>query len=119
MPRYFIVAGIDFGTSFTKVVLRDNNAPGSNAVVVPFPQHPKGLLLSLVGIQGDRLTPPTFPKDVDYVPYLKMLAAHIADGGKFEDATIQTPVALKELLQSRTDLELARDMLAFYFAHVI
>jgi hypothetical protein len=48
-----------------------------------------------------------------------MLAAHIAGGGKFEDATIQTPLALNELLQSRNDLELARDMLAFYFAHVI
>src|SRR5262249_9647066 len=119
MPRYLIVVGVDFGTSFTKIVLRDNNTPGSNAVFVPFPRHPDGLLPSLVGVQGSSLTPPAFREDVVYVPYLKMLAAHIASGGKFEDAPIQAPVALNELLQSRTDLELARDMLAFYFAHVI
>jgi len=119
MPRYVVVAGIDFGTSFTKVVLRDNNTPGSKAVVVPFPQRPDGLLPSLVGIQGDKLMAPTFPEGVDYVPYLKMLAAHIAGGENFGDAPIRTPVALKALLRSRTDLELARDLLALYFAHVI
>jgi hypothetical protein len=119
MPRYVVVAGIDFGTSFTKVVLRDNNTPGSKAVVVPFPQHPDGLLPSLVGIHGDRLTPPIFPKEVDYVPYLKMLAAYIAGGESLDDAPIRTPVALKALLRSRADLELARDLLAFYLAHVM
>jgi hypothetical protein len=119
MPRYLIVAGIDFGTSFTKVVLRDNNTPGSKAVVVPFPGYPDGLLPSLVGLQGSSLTPPAFPADVAYVPYLKMLAAHIAGGKKFEDAPIRTPAALKALLRSRTDMELARDLLAFYFANVI
>ena len=119
MPRYLIVAGIDFGTRFTKVVLRDNNTPGSKAVVVPFPKHPNGLLPSLVGIQGDRLTPPAYPKEIDYVPYLKMLAAHIAGGENFEGAPIRTPAALMSLLTSRTDVALARDLLAFYFAHVI
>lgn len=119
MPRYLIVAGVDFGTSFTKVVLRDNNTPGSNAVVVQFPGHADGLLPSLVGIGRDCLTPPAAPGESAKVPYLKMLAAHVANGEALDGTAVRIPAALEALRHSRPDSEVVRELLAFYFAHVM
>ncbi|MBL9117002.1 MAG: hypothetical protein JNJ83_18490 [Verrucomicrobiaceae bacterium] len=119
MPRYLLVAGVDFGTSFTKVVLRDNNTPGSNAVVVPFPGHADGLLPSLIGIAHDCLTPPTALGESAKVPYLKMLAAHVANGEALDATHVKIPAALDALRRSRTDAVVATELLAFYFAHVM
>jgi hypothetical protein len=119
MPRYIIVAGVDFGTSFTKVVLRDNNAPGSNAVVVAFPGHVDGLLPSLVGINGHCLVPPAALGASAKVPYLKMLAAHVACGEPLKQTPIRIPGALEALVRSRQDSEVVRGLLAFYLAHIM
>lgn len=119
MPRYILVAGVDFGTSFTKVVLRDNNTPGQNAEVVTFPGHADGLLPSLVGIKHDCLVPPARLGDSAKLPYLKMLAAHVANGEALDQTPIQIPAALNALRRSRPDAEVVRDLLAFYFAHVM
>jgi len=119
MPRYLLVAGVDFGTSFTKVVLRDNNTPGQNAEVVTFPGHADGLLPSLVGIGRDCLLPPAAPGECAKVPYLKMLAAHVANGEAMDATHVRIPAALDALRRSRLDAELARELLAFYFAHVM
>src|SRR5262245_48494865 len=97
MPRYFIVAGVDYGTSFTKVVLRDNNKPGSNAVVVQFPDHPDGLLPSLVGIHGDSLLFHPASKVCTQIPYLKMMAANVAAGSSLERTIIRLPKELRTL----------------------
>ena len=80
MARHLIVAGIDFGTSFTKVVLRDNNTSGSTARVATFPGHSDGLLPSLLGIKGESLVPSEARDFRSPIPYLKMVAAHVADG---------------------------------------
>jgi hypothetical protein len=119
MPRYLIVAGVDFGTSFTKVVLRDNNAPGSKAVVVDFPGHVDGLLPSLVGINGHCLVPPVSSVTSAKVPYLKMLAAHVACGESLKRTPIRIPKALETLGDSRQDSEVVRGLLAFYLAHIM
>jgi hypothetical protein len=119
MPRYLLVAGVDFGTSFTKVVLRDNNTPGQNAVVVTFPGHADGLLPSLVGISRGCLMPPAALGESAKVPYLKMLAAHVANGESLDATHVRIPAALDALRRSRPDDELARELLAFYFAHVL
>ncbi len=119
MPRYLLIAGIDFGTSFTKVVLRDNNTPGSSAVVVTFPGHADGLLPSLVGIGRDCLTPPAALGESAKVPYLKMLAAHVANGEALDATHVRIPSALDALRRSRPDAEVVRELLAFYFAHVM
>ena len=119
MPRYFIVAGIDFGTSFTKVVLRDNNTPGSRAVVVEFAGHRDGLLPSLVGVSGDNLVPPSSLNGCASVPYLKMLAAHVAGGSSLENSRIRVLATLNPLRRSQNDSHLVKNLLAFYLAHVI
>ena len=119
MPRYLIVAGVDFGTSFTKVVLRDNNTPGSKAVVVDFPGHVDGLFPSLVGINGHCLVPPASLGTSAKVRYLKMLAAHVACGEPLKRTPIRIPGALETLGDSRQDSEVVRGLLAFYLAHIM
>src|SRR5690348_10233735 len=103
MPRYFIVAGVDYGTSFTKVVLRDINRPKSNAVVVQFPDYPDGLLDSLVGIHGNSLVFNPTSKECAQVPYLKMMAANVAVGNSLERTTICLPKELQALRRSGND----------------
>src|SRR2546422_10372311 len=117
MARYFLVAGFDFGTSYSKVVLRQQGTP--EAVVVRFPTHPNGLLDSLVGIEGNHLVPPGSLDDCACVYYLKMLAAHTADGSPLDTGPIQVPAALMAMRQQQGDLKVIRDLLVFYFAHVM
>jgi hypothetical protein len=119
MARHLLIAGVDFGTSFTKVVLRDNNTPGQNAVVVTFPGHADGLLPSLVGIGHDCLLPPVSLGESAKVPYLKMLAAHVANREALDATHVRIPAALAALRRSRSDGEIVRELLAFYFAHVM
>ncbi len=116
MPRHLLVAGVDFGTSFTKVVLRDNNTPGQNAEVVRFAEHNNGLLPSVIGLNADRLLPPSANGNL---PYLKMLAAHVADGKSLDQTPVRIPAALEGLRCRQTDAEIIRALLAFYFAHVM
>lgn len=119
MPRYLIIAGVDFGTSFTKVVLRDNNTPGSLARVVTFPQYPDGLLPSIVSLLDKAAAPPSQRPLGEKVPYLKMLAAHIAGGKSLVSADVQIPESVEVLCDSYAEREIIRGLLAFYFAHVM
>lgn len=116
MPRYFIVAGFDFGTSYSKVVLREQNTGSS--VVVRFNGYPDGLLPSLVGYDGINLLPPSEQNECYQIPYLKMLAAHVAAGTPLSNAPVRlSPAALARAGDSGTDF--IRELLAFYFAHVV
>lgn len=119
MPRYLLIAGVDFGTSFTKVVLRDNNQPGSHAVVVTFPKFLDGLLPSHIGVAGSNLKPPAFAADGNHVPYPKMAAAHVASGQTFEEIPVQMPASLTSFRKGRTDCQVIRGLLAYYFANVM
>jgi hypothetical protein len=119
MPRYIIVAGVDYGTSFTKVVLRDNNTPRSKAITVRFPECPDGLLPSLVGINKDSLLFSPLSNECIQVPYLKMMAANVADVGTLRKESFHLPDELKSLSRLGDDALIIRDLLAFYFAHVI
>ena len=112
-----MVGGIDFGTSYTKVVLREQATP--QAVVVRFPSHPNGLLDSLVGISGKCLMPPAALHDCACVHYLKMLTAHAADGSPLHNGPIHIPAALASMRGKLGDLKITRDLLAFYLAHVM
>ncbi|MBI2929892.1 MAG: hypothetical protein HYY24_29895 [Verrucomicrobia bacterium] len=118
MPRYFLVAGVDFGTSFSKVVLREQNT--RQAVAVQFPQHLDGLLPSLVGIDDeDRLLSPAALDRQPVVPYLKMLAADVASGKSLNDSRIRLPASVWTVRGGTPDLDFIRDLLAFYFAHMM
>jgi hypothetical protein len=115
MPRYFIVAGFDFGTSFSKVVLREQNT--GNSVVVRFNGRPDGLLPSVVGYDGTNFLPPSEHTECYQIPYLKMLAAHVATGTALSDA----PIRLSHAALARAGANgnaFIRELLAFYFAHV-
>src|SRR5258706_7152798 len=116
MPRYFLVAGVDFGTSYSKVVLRDQTT--REAAAVFFAQHPDGLLESLIGINKDRLVPPGAVADYPCVPYLKMLAAHAANGAALDKGPVHVPAALGPMRQEG-DGKVILDLLVFYFAHVM
>jgi hypothetical protein len=117
MARYFLVAGIDFGTSFSKVVLRQQGTP--QAVVVRFPTHPNGLLDSQIGIAGACLLPPGALDDAPCIQYLKMLAAHGADGTPLDKGPIRIPAALAPMRKDLGDPKTLLTLLAFYFAHVM
>jgi hypothetical protein len=119
MPRHLLVAGVDFGTSFTKVVLRDNNTPGQNAVAVTFPGYADGLLPSIVHLGRGSLLPPTMADEHTKVPYLKMLAAHVANGEALDATNVRIPAALNAMRGALPDSDLVRELLAFYFAQVM
>ena len=116
MPRYNIVAGFDFGTSYSKVVLQEQNT--RQAVVVTFNGYADGLLPSLVGFDGTNLFPPTAKPVGQPIAYLMMLAAHVATGTALAQTPVRVPPAV--LAQAKGDgIDLVRELLAFYFSHVI
>jgi hypothetical protein len=120
MPRYLLVAGIDFGTSFTKVVVRDNNQPGAQAVVITFPKASDGLLPSVLAIsEGTILAPAGAVVPGTQVPYLKMLAAYVADGQSLDRTHIKLPSALAAFRGARSDRLIVCDLLAHFFARVM
>jgi len=116
MPRNFIVAGFDFGTSYSKVVLREQNTRRS--MVVKFNGHSDGLLPSLIGFDGANLIPPSAKTGCPQIPYLKMLAAHVATGTALADSPVRIPPSVLALSNEK-GIDLIRELLAFYFAHVI
>jgi len=116
MAGQLLVAGIDFGTSFSKVVLRDQAT--REAVVVTSPRHPDGLIESLIGINNDFLVPPSACKDFPCVAYLKMLAAHAANGAALDRGPVHVPAALGPM-RKEGDGKVILDLLVFYFAHLM
>lgn len=115
MPK-LIVAGFDFGTSYSKVVLREDNT--QIAVVVRFNGFADGLLPSLVGYDGVNFLPPSHRNACDQIPYLKMLAAHVAMGISISDAPIRLPSSVLTRVNGNGS-DIVRELLAFYFAHVV
>jgi len=120
MARYLLVAGIDLGTSFTKVVLRDNNTPGQSALAVTFSHFSDGLLPSIVYSDGTRLFPPAPEAAQPGIPYLKMLAAHMSNGNGLHDGhPLRIPEIMQTLCADKDSLSVVRSLLAYYFAVVI
>ena len=87
--------------------------------MVEFAAHRDGLLPSLVGVAGDCLVPPASLNGCAAVPYLKMLAAHVAGGSPLENSRIRVLATLNPLRRSHCDAHVVRNLLAFYLAHVI
>jgi len=119
MPRYLLVAGIDFGTSFTKIVLRDKNTPSAPAAVFHHPLHPNGLIPSLVGLDGPNIVPLAAPAPGIAVPYIKMVAAAVAEDGTFRGCGVTLPPGVSHLAKEGiTERMVARALLAAYFVHL-
>jgi hypothetical protein len=131
MPRRLLIAGLDYGTSFTKVVLRDNNNYGQHAQAVTSPDFKDGLFPSLVGVRNGCLFFPPTPADAAEVLYLKMLAGDITAGETLESIMFRvarsdqdTRKRLENELvglvsDTEGDAAFVRTLLAFYFARIM
>jgi hypothetical protein len=78
--RYFLNAGIDFGTSYTKVYVEDQFTGLRKPVL--FGDEQLGLIPSFVRHCGDRITGPMDGAEGITVPYLKLFIADEASGRK-------------------------------------
>jgi hypothetical protein len=116
MPNRLLVAGIDFGTSLTKVVIRDNNTPGMHAIVVTNAHFPDGLIPSLIGISANGLSLPPAHAEGEPISYPKMLADHIAGGAPLADCPFAVPQLLHDHAARHGDRRLVRAVMALYFA---
>ncbi len=117
MSRRILIAGFDFGTSFSKVVLQELSTREKRAVSFPSPNP--YLLPSAVGFDGTNLYPPCADIGSSLVPYPKILSSYVADGKtgirnllKLNDATIAK-------LESEERKQFTQDVLAWYFACVL
>jgi len=119
MPRRFLVAGIDYGTSYTKMVVRDNSL-GNEAKVVDSIHHPQGLFPSVIGFEKDRLVFPPVPAHAKRILYLKMLAGDLANCVPIKDSPIVLPASVYEIVETISDDRFfIRSLLAFYFANLM
>jgi hypothetical protein len=137
MPRHLLIAGLDYGTSFTKIVVRDNNTPGMHAKVVVSEEFQDGLFPSTIGLIGERIFFPPSPANSIEILYLKMLAADISSGDPLQSIVVDRPRSkmgsASDMLHEgeirhrlmglisvfNDDLALIRSLLAFYFANVM
>lgn len=120
MPRRLLIAGLDYGTSFTKIVIRDNNTPGMHAKVVTTENYSEGLFPSLIGIRDGNFLFPPAERDAVQIPYAKMLPGHIAEGGSLHQSPIPLPPELHALADGiGDDRAFVHSLLAFYFANLV
>ena len=135
MPRRLLIAGLDYGTSFTKLVLRDNNNHGQHAQAVTSPDFKDGLFPSLIGLRNGCLFFPPTPPDAADILYLKMLAGEISSGETQKslmiriDCSDQDSAQLKQnkvkqelgqlIADAGGDAAFVRTLMAFYFAHTM
>lgn len=106
--NHFFVAGFDFGTSYSKVVLRDQLTKLGKAVT--FGDEGEGLFPSFVWCDGEKIGSPIGEAFGERVPYLKLLAADSAT--KKQDYRALYETALK----TTPDANL---LLTAFFASVI
>jgi hypothetical protein len=119
MPRRFLVAGIDYGTSFTKIVVRDNS-PGNEAKVVVTQYCQKGLFPSVIGIEKGSLIFPPVPTQAKQLLFLKMLSGDLANGVAIKNSPIILPASVYEIAETISDDHaFIRSLLAFYFANLM
>jgi len=119
MPRKFLVAGIDYGTSYTKMVIRDNSSNVPPKIVVSNKIH-NGLFPSVIGIQNKKLIFTPESAAVRRILHLKMVAADVASGMKLDESPVHFPSSAYELANEiGNDLLFVRSLMAFYFANLI
>ncbi len=86
--NHFFVAGFDFGTSYSKVVLRDQLTKLGKAVT--FGSEGEGLFPSFVWCDGKRVGSPLGQPFGERVPYLKLMAADSTTGRQEYQALYET-----------------------------
>jgi hypothetical protein len=119
MPRYLLIAGIDFGTSCSKIVIRDKNTPTAPAAVFHHSSFRDGLIPSLVGLDGEEIVPLAGPVPDMAVPYLKMVAAWVAENGTVSGSGVTVPRRVWRMAaDGLSERMVVRGLLAAYFAHL-
>ena len=111
---YLIIAGFDFGTSFSKVVIREQAQKIAETVTYGDGQW---LFPSLIGYKDGKLFAPLCANLEGPLPYLKMLLPQVL--GRQDDDGGAIPESLAELLQGQNQVEVMRDLLAWFFANVL
>ncbi len=119
MANKLLVAGVDFGTTFTKVVVRDNNNPAVDAQVVPGPKR-NGLMPSELYLHNGEIQ---FSKpsrgEFTSLKYLKMLAAHLSEKQSMLKLDSLAVPAFKELCQHRTPATVVQDLMTYYLYGIV
>lgn len=111
--RYVLVVGLDFGTSFSKVVVQEQAQKVAQTVTFSGNQW---LFPSIIGYHAGALEGPFSAPLKGPLPYLKMLLPALlgshAAGGQTIPGNLQT-------LMGNNPQEAARDLLAWYMANVL
>jgi hypothetical protein len=113
-----LVVGFDFGTSFSKVVIRNLLTDAAEAIRFPLPNGDAEtvLLPTLFSISNGQLFPVFGNAGSGYVPYLKMLAKAIF---RDDGASPLVPESIRCLAMDRDRDKVVIDLLTWYFAHVL
>lgn len=114
--NHLFVAGFDFGTSCSKVVLRDQFTKDL-AKPVTFGESRVGLLPSMVTFDGRKVHGPLTPTDAPRIAYLKLLAADAATGQREYETLYQTDdlqgIPESDVLLCRYFLSVIQGILSF------
>lgn len=117
MKHVFIV-GFDFGTSYSKVVVRDQLTGVAKAAT--FGAERRGLLPSFVRFEAERLSSPLEEGGGRMISYLKLIAADAAGGGNdFSSVYSDAFDAFCREQNFKDPSGAAGVLLAFYFFSVI
>ena len=116
--RHILVAGFDFGTRFSKVILRDQNTQVTK--VVTFPSKFPALYPSCICLKDGRMLPPEQrTEDGQMLHYLKMIAGHCWAGKDIRTGGFSVPKEFEELALHLGASEAATIVVSYYFARVI
>jgi hypothetical protein len=114
---YFLVAGFDFGTSFTKVVIQSHGRDKGVAHAVQVEgQH---LLPAVIGIDDDKAYGSYGRPLPAAVAYLKVLAREVLHRQHDGRTDVEIPAHVQSLFQRYGEKETLEVMLLWYFANVI
>lgn len=116
--RHFLVAGFDFGTRFSKVVIRDQNTQVSK--VVAFPSKSPALYPSCLCLKDGMIFPPENRKeDGQMLHYLKMVSGHCWAGKGLQTGGFKVPSEFERLAIDHGASRAATIVASYYFARVI
>ena len=120
---YNIVVGFDFGTSFSKVVVRDQNRKLAEALSFSV-QHRSidtVLLPTLISAHDGTLYPPFSDCQDGQIPFLKMTACASLSGTRPLDSALLRDIFGRSShpLRCNPNSQVTVALLAWYFAHVL
>ena len=108
---YVLTVGIDFGTSFTKVVIQDQVTEVAHVLE----SGGKWLIPSVVGIEGECFYGPLCCRVDGAIPYLKILAIELLQS----ENSVACPENLAKLIASIGKCPAIETTLAWYFGNII